>query len=186
MAAQECIRLQGAEQHNLKNIDVEIPKGKLTVITGVSGTGKSSLARHTLFAEGQRRYIESFSPYTRQFLERMPRPAFTQLKGMQAAIAIQAVNSVTTSRSTVATLSELSDGFKLLFGHLATPHCLQCAAPLKAHTLKSALRLLEETLPEKGVVCFTFRYQGPREQAESYLSSQGFSTLHACRQHAPP
>jgi excinuclease ABC subunit A len=128
-----CVR--GARQHNLKNIDVDIPHHRLTVVTGLSGSGKSSLAFDTLYAEGQRRYVETFSPYTRQFLERMDKPEVDHIDGLPPAIAIEQSNSVKTSRSTVGTMTEIADHLKLLFARLASltcPHCGRQVRPLGA------------------------------------------------------
>jgi excinuclease ABC subunit A len=124
-----CVR--GARQHNLKNIDVDIPHHRLTVVTGLSGSGKSSLAFDTLYAEGQRRYVETFSPYTRQFLERMDKPDVDRIDGLPPAIAIEQSNSVKTSRSTVGTMTEIADHLKLLFARLASLTCPQCARQVR-------------------------------------------------------
>src|SRR3984957_3005393 len=129
------IAVRGARQHNLKNIDVDIPHHRLTVVTGLSGSGKSSLAFDTLYAEGQRRYVETFSPYTRQFLERMDKPAVDRIDGLPPAIAIEQSNSVKTSRSTVGTMTEIADHLKLLFARMASltcPHCGRQVRPLGA------------------------------------------------------
>src|SRR5271167_859866 len=129
------IVIRGARQHNLKNISLEIPRNTLTVITGLSGSGKSSLAFDTLYAEGQRRYVETFSPYTRQFLERMDKPDVERIDGLPPAIAIEQSNSVKTSRSTVGTMTEIADHLKLLFARLASltcPHCGRQVRPLGA------------------------------------------------------
>ena len=112
------IRIRGARQHNLKNLDIDIRRGALTVVTGVSGSGKSSLAHHTLYAEGQRRYVESFSAYARQFLDRMSRPDVDLVEGVPPAISIEQQHQVKTSRSTVGTMTELCDFFKLLYARL--------------------------------------------------------------------
>src|SRR5476651_830947 len=113
------ISVRGARQHNLRNIDVDIPHHALTVITGLSGSGKSSLAFDTLYAEGQRRYVETFSPYTRQFLERVDKPQVESIEGIPPAIAIEQANAVRTSRSTVGTMTEIADYLKLLFPRAA-------------------------------------------------------------------
>ena len=113
------IEIRGARQNNLKGIDVRIPLNALTVITGPSGSGKSSLAFDVLYAEGQRRYVESFSAYTRQFLDRMDKPQVDRIDGILPAIAISQGNTVKTSRSTVATMTELHDHLKLLFAKIA-------------------------------------------------------------------
>ncbi|HEY8904536.1 MAG TPA: excinuclease ABC subunit A, partial [Rhodoferax sp.] len=113
--SQGIIRIRGARQHNLKNLDLDIRTGELTVVTGPSGSGKSSLVFDTLFAEGQRRYVETFSAYARQFLDRMDKPAVDKVDGVPPAIAIDQTNPVRSSRSTVGTMTELNDHLKLLF-----------------------------------------------------------------------
>ena len=109
------IKIRGATQNNLKNLDLDIPLGEIIAVTGVSGSGKSSLVFDTLYAEGQRLYVETFSSYARQFLDRMDRPSVENIEGIPPAIAIHQVNAVKTSRSTVGTMTELSDYLKLLF-----------------------------------------------------------------------
>ena len=125
------IRLRGVRHHNLKNFDLDLPVGKLIVVTGLSGSGKSSLAFDTLFAEGQRRYIETFSPYARQFFDRMDKPQVDRIEGIPPAIAIEQRNAVKTTRSTVGTMTELTDYMKLLWPHLATLRCRQCGEPVR-------------------------------------------------------
>jgi excinuclease ABC subunit A len=125
------ISVRGARQHNLKNLDVDIPHHRLTVVTGLSGSGKSSLAFDTLYAEGQRRYVETFSPYTRQFLERMDKPDVDRIDGLPPAIAIEQSNSVKTSRSTVGTMTEIADHLKLLFARLASLTCPRCGRQVR-------------------------------------------------------
>src|SRR5215510_13910328 len=120
------IRLTGVRHNNLKNFDLDLPIGKLIVVTGLSGSGKSSLAFDTLFAEGQRRYIETFSPYARQFFDRMDKPQVDRIEGIPPAIAIEQRNAVKTTRSTVGTMTELTDYLKLLWLHLAQLHCQKC------------------------------------------------------------
>jgi excinuclease ABC subunit A len=132
------IEIIGAREHNLKAIDVAIPVGQLTVVTGVSGSGKSSLAFDVLYAEGQRRYVESFSTYARQFLDRMERPQVDRIDGILPAIAIDQSRPVKTSRSTVGTMTELHDYLKLLFAKVATPYCRQCGAPVTRDSPESA------------------------------------------------
>ena len=111
----QSIRITGARQHNLKNLDLAIPLNQITVVTGVSGSGKSSLAFDTLYAEGQRRYVETFSPYARQFMDRMDRPQVEKIEGIPPAIAIDRKDPVRTSRSTVGTMTEITDYVKLLY-----------------------------------------------------------------------
>ncbi len=126
-----AIRLRGVRHNNLKNFDLDLPLGRLIVITGLSGSGKSSLAFDTLFAEGQRRYIETFSPYARQFFDRMDKPRVDRIEGIPPAIAIEQRNTVRSTRSTVGTMTELCDYMKLLWPHLARLHCRQCGQPVR-------------------------------------------------------
>src|SRR5436853_7895382 len=127
----ERIVIHGARQNNLKNLSLELPLNELVVVTGVSGSGKSSLVFDTLYAEGQRRYVETFSPYARQFLDRMDKPQVDRIEGIPPAIAIDQTNPVRTSRSTVGTMTELADYLKLLWPHLAQLHCRQCGQPVR-------------------------------------------------------
>ena len=126
------IRIRGARQHNLRNLDLDIPRGRLTVITGVSGSGKSSLAFDTLYAEGQRRYVESVSSYARQFLERLPRPDVDAIHGLTPAVAIQQVAPARSARSTVGTATEIHDYLRLLFARLGQVHCGNCGAIVRS------------------------------------------------------
>src|SRR6201999_1849079 len=131
----DIVVIRGARQNNLKGINLDLELNKFHVITGPSGSGKSSLAFDTLYAEGQRRYVETFSPYTRQFLERMDKPDVDRIDGLPPAIAIEQSNAVKTSRSTVGTMTECADHLKLLFARLASltcPHCGRQVRPLGA------------------------------------------------------
>src|SRR6058998_756082 len=129
-SARPVIRLRGVRHNNLKNFDLDMPIGQLIVVTGLSGSGKSSLAFDTLFAEGQRRYIETFSPYARQFLDRMDKPQVDRIDGIPPAIAIDQTNQVRTSRSTVGTMTELADHLKLLFARAGRLFCRGCGQPV--------------------------------------------------------
>jgi excinuclease ABC subunit A len=142
-AYQPLIRIRGARQNNLKNLNLDIPTGELVVVTGVSGSGKSSLVFDTLYAEGQRRYVETFSPYARQFLDRQDRPLVDSIEGIPPAIAIDQTNPVRTSRSTVGTMTELNDHLKLLFAKAAHLHCYQCAREIKRDTPHSILNAIQ-------------------------------------------
>ena len=124
----DAIVIRGARQNNLKNLSLAIPTGELVVVTGVSGSGKSSLVFDTLYAEGQRRYVETFSPYARQFLDRMDKPQVDAIEGIPPAIAIDQTNPVRTSRSTVGTMTELNDHLKLLFARAARSSSAAAAA----------------------------------------------------------
>ncbi len=147
-----ALRLRGARTNNLKGIDLDIEPGTFMVVTGPSGAGKSSLAFGTLYAEGQRRYVESFSAYARQFLERLARPPVDSLEPVPAAIGVDRRASVKTSRSTVATLTELSDYAKQLWAHAATLRCTRCGADVHAHTPQSAAEAVLSSLPGERVV----------------------------------
>jgi excinuclease ABC subunit A len=131
------IRVEGAAQNNLKNLDIEFPLNRLIVVTGVSGSGKSSLAFDTVYSEGQRRYVETFSAYTRQFLDRMDKPRVERIEGIPPAIAIDQTNPVRTSRSTVGTMTELNDHLKLLFARAATLYCRSCGREVRRDTPQS-------------------------------------------------
>ena len=124
--ASENILIKGARQHNLKNIDLEIPRDKLVVFTGLSGSGKSSLAFDTIYAEGQRRYVESLSSYARQFLGQMEKPDLDSIDGLSPAISIDQKTTSKNPRSTVATVTEIYDYLRLLYARVGTPHCPTC------------------------------------------------------------
>ena len=132
----DTITVRGARQHNLKNIDLEIPRGKLVVITGLSGSGKSTLAFDTLYAEGQRRYVESLSAYARQFLERMDKPDVDAIDGLSPAIAIEQKSTTKNPRSTVGTITELHDYLRVLFARIGLPHCHLCGRRITAQTVE--------------------------------------------------
>src|SRR5581483_4463482 len=134
------IVIRGARQHNLKNISLEIPRDKLVVVTGLSGSGKSSLAFDTLYAEGQRRYVESLSAYARQFLELMEKPDVDLIEGLSPAISIEQRNPSRNPRSTVATVTELYDYFRLLFARVGVPHCPKCGKRIRPQSAQSILR----------------------------------------------
>src|SRR6266852_5016467 len=139
------IRLRGVRHNNLKNFDLDLPLRRLIVITGLSGSGKSSLAFDTLFAEGQRRYIETFSPYARQFFDRMDKPQVDRIDGIPPAIAIEQRNSVRTTRSTVGTMTEICDYLKLLWPHLAQLYCRQCGQPVRKETPQFVWQAVKES-----------------------------------------
>jgi len=142
MKAKPKIIIVGARQNNLKNLSLEIPLNEMTVVTGLSGSGKSSLAIDTLYAEGQRRYVESFSAYARQFLDRMDRPAVDQILGIPPAICIQQSNTVKTSRSTVGTMTEIADYMKLFFAKVGLLHCRQCGEVVTCDSPESVFNIL--------------------------------------------
>jgi excinuclease ABC subunit A len=129
--AEESLIVRGAREHNLRNVDVTIPRDRLTVITGLSGSGKSSLAFDTIYAEGQRRYVESLSAYARQFLGLMEKPDVDAIEGLSPAIAIEQKNAGHNPRSTVATVTEIYDYLRLLYARAGTPHCPNCGRPVQ-------------------------------------------------------
>src|SRR3989304_2519118 len=151
----KSIIARGIRVHNLKNINIEIPHKKLVVITGVSGSGKSSLAFDTLFAEGQRRYIESFSAYARQFLEKMDKPDVDHIEGILPAIAIQQKNPVKNRRSTVGTATEINDYLRLLFARIAKTYCSSCKRQVQIDTVSHIVDAVL-TLPEGTKFLVTF------------------------------
>ena len=149
------IRIRGARQHNLKGFDLDIPRRQLTVITGPSGSGKSSLALDTLFAEGQRRYVESLSTYAKQFLERMEKPDVDSVEGISPAVAIEQKNPTKSSRSTVGTATEVYDYLRLLWSRVGRTHCPECDRQVRPDTVSEAVdRVLE--LPEGTRIQVTF------------------------------
>ena len=144
----DVIRVQGAREHNLKNVDVELPRNKLVVITGLSGSGKSSLAFDTIYAEGQRRYVESLSSYARQFLGLMEKPDVDQIDGLSPAISIDQKSTSRNPRSTVATVTEIYDYLRLLFARIGVPHCPVCGKPVARQTTQAIVDQVA-SLPHK-------------------------------------
>jgi excinuclease ABC subunit A len=200
---QGLIRIRGARQHNLKNLDLDIRTGELTVVTGPSGSGKSSLVFDTLYAEGQRRYVETFSAYARQFLDRMDKPAVDKVEGVPPAIAIDQTNPVRSSRSTVGTMTELNDHLKLLFARAGQLFDRQTAQPVRHDSADSIYaELLRRTeaiasgssgdgfgTPEPRLV-ITFPVELPANtsaaEVEQWLSASGFTKVQAEREEVRP
>ena len=142
---EKVIRIVGAKENNLKNISLDIPRDKLVVLTGLSGSGKSSLAFDTIFAEGQRRYMESLSSYARQFLGQMQKPDVDLIEGLSPAIAIDQKTTSSNPRSTVGTITEIYDYLRLMFAHIGTPYCPNCHIPIKPTTVDS---IVSKTMKE--------------------------------------
>ncbi len=185
--SQGLIRIRGARQHNLKNIDLDIRTGELTVVTGPSGSGKSSLVFDTLFAEGQRRYVETFSAYARQFLDRMDKPAVDRVDGVPPAIAIDQTNPVRSSRSTVGTMTELNDHLKLLFARAGALFDKQTAQPVRHDSPESIYaELFARTLGSDPRLVVTFPVELPAnttaDEVAQWLSASGFTKVHAERE----
>src|SRR5512136_3468709 len=142
MPEEKKLIVRGARAHNLKNIDVELPRDKLIVITGLSGSGKSSLAFDTIYAEGQRRYVESLSAYARQFLERMEKPEVDRIEGVCPAIAIRQKNSLRNPRSTVSTTTEIHDYLRLLYARIGRTFCRKCGLEVERESPEVVARRL--------------------------------------------
>jgi excinuclease ABC subunit A len=183
----DAIRIRGARQNNLKNLDLDLPLNELIVVTGVSGSGKSTLVFDTLYAEGQRRYVETFSPYARQFLDRMDKPLVDRIDGIPPAIAIDQTNPVRTSRSTVGTMTELNDHLKLLFARAGTLHCRGCGKPVRRDTPESIRAALDNHAHDAGDprLLLTFPITVPKNFTEAeitaLLSGQGYTRIHEKR-----
>jgi excinuclease ABC subunit A len=172
MTTTDNIILRGVRVHNLKGIDLDVPLNKLIAVTGVSGSGKSSLAFDTLYAEGQRRYIESLSSYARQFLERMDKPDAELIEGIPPAIAIQQKGSAKNPRSTVATVTEIFDFLRVLYARIGAVHCLQCGRPVARDTVDAMIaELTQEPAGTRAFVTFAW----PREKGLAALKKDGFT-----------
>ena len=144
----QYIKIRGANEHNLKNISVDIPRNELVVLTGLSGSGKSSLAFDTIYAEGQRRYMESLSSYARQFLGQMEKPDVESIEGLSPAISIDQKSTNRNPRSTVGTVTEIYDYMRLLYARIGIPHCPKCGREIKKQTVDQMVDQIME-LPER-------------------------------------
>src|SRR5213082_100468 len=176
-SAKDCIEIRGARQNNLKRIDVDLPLGKLTVVTGPSGSGKSSLAFETIYAEGQRRYVETFSPYMRQFLDRMDKPRVDDIRGIPPAIAIEQANPVKSSRSSVGTMTEINDYLKLLWPRVAKAFCPSCGREIRPETAKSiADEVLRDCADKSVLITFWVAVPAKTEPRTffEFLQQQGY------------
>ena len=180
-AADRPIVIKGARVHNLKNIDVTIPRNKMTVVTGVSGSGKSSLAFDTIYAEGQRRYVESLSSYARQFLERMDKPDVDFMQGISPAMAIQQKNTTTNPRSTVGTTTELYDYIRLLFARVGRTYSPVSGSEVKKDTTESVINELNDQLEDKTkfYVLFPLQYEKKKDVKQEFemLRQKGFNRI---------
>ncbi len=177
VSAPESIQIRGARQNNLKGFDLDLPLGKLIVVTGPSGSGKSSLAFDTVYAEGQRRYVETFSPYTRQFLDRMDKPRVDEIRGIPPAIAIEQSNNVKSTRSTIGTMTDVNDYLKLLFPRIAGAFCPKCKRPIRPESAKSILEsVLAEADASPVLITFSVAVPDGTKAADffAFLQQQGF------------
>ena len=173
------IRLRGVRHNNLKNLDLDLPKGKLIVFTGLSGSGKSSLAFDTLFAEGQRRYVETFSPYVRQFFDRMDKPQVDRIDGIPPAIALGQRNTVRTTRSTIGTMTEVCDHMKQLWTHLAQCHCDHCGVPVTRDEPLAVWKTIPNDHADEALVTFDVPLSDKISIAESLqlIGKQGYRRI---------
>ncbi len=174
-----CISLRGARQHNLKGLDLDFAIGQLTVICGVSGSGKTSLALNTLYAEGQRRYIESFSAYSRQFLQRIDKPSFESLTNLPPSVAITRELRTRNNRSTVGTASEILEYLRVVFANQAQLNCYQCNRRVESHNPKTAIDILAQLDERRAIFCFEIGWQTKGELSELLfdLQKSGFIRL---------
>ncbi|MCA8033097.1 excinuclease ABC subunit UvrA [Burkholderia arboris] len=191
MSSSNLIRIRGARQHNLKNLDLDLRTGEMTVVTGPSGSGKSSLVFDTLYAEGQRRYVETFSAYARQFLDRMDRPQVERVDGVPPAIAIDQTNPVRSSRSTVGTMTELNDHLKLLYARAAELFDRKTARQVRHDTPETIYaELVARTQADDPRVVVTFPVELPEavsdEEIAQWLSASGYTRVQAQREVASP
>ena len=173
----DSIVVRGARQHNLKNITVEIPRRRLTVITGLSGSGKSSLAFDTIYAEGQRRYVESLSAYARQFLDQMERPDVDSIEGLSPAISIEQKTTSRSPRSTVGTITEVYDYLRLLYSSIGVPHCHRCGRLVARQSIRQILERIQELPPGERIMVLAPVVRGRKGEYRQFLedlAGQGF------------
>src|ERR1700732_4069039 len=171
------ISVRGARQHNLRNINVDIPRNTLTVVTGLSGSGKSSLAFDTIYAEGQRRYVETLSAYARQFLDQMERPDVDAIDGLSPAISIEQKTTSRSPRSTVGTITEIYDYLRLLYASVGQPHCPHCGRPIPRQSAEQIVERIAALSPGERITVYAPIVRGRkgefREELEA-LDQQGF------------
>ena len=177
MSKSDQIRIRGARQHNLKNVDLDLPRNKLIVFTGVSGSGKSSLAFDTIFAEGQRRYVESLSAYARQFLGQLDKPDVDAIEGLSPAISIDQKSTSHNPRSTVGTVTEIYDYLRLLYGRAGEPHCPICDRSISPQSIDEMVDRVMQ-LPERSkfqlLAPVVRGKKGTHQKLLSGLASEGF------------
>jgi len=171
------ISVRGARQHNLQDVNVRIPRNTLTVVTGLSGSGKSSLAFDTIYAEGQRRYVETLSAYARQFLDQIERPDVDSIEGLSPAISIEQKTTSRSPRSTVGTITEIYDYLRLLYASVGTPHCPNCGRPIQRQTAEQIVqRILQLGTGERVTVMAPMvrGLKGEFKDLLDQLDQQGF------------
>src|SRR5512146_1779257 len=173
----KSITVHGARQHNLKNIDVEIPRNTFTVITGLSGSGKSSLAFDTIYAEGQRRYVETLSTYARQFLDQMERPDVDSIDGLSPAISIEQKTTSRSPRSTAGTITEIYDYLRVLYSSIGVPHCPQCGREISQQSTEQIVKRIMALGGEERVMILAPIVRGRKGEYKKELEKlvrQGF------------
>src|SRR3981081_1031354 len=175
------ITVHGARQHNLKNIDVEIPRNTLTVVTGLSGSGKSSLAFDTIYAEGQRRYVETLSPYARQFLDQMERPEVDSIDGLSPAISIEQKTTSRSPRSTVGTITEIYDYLRVLYASIGVPHCPQCGIEISRQSTEQILQQIMALKQQERVMILAPIVRGRKGEYKKELEKLARSGFNRAR-----
>ena len=169
----ETINIRGARQHNLKNITLEIPRNSFVVITGLSGSGKSSLAFDTIYAEGQRRYVESLSAYARQFLDQMERPDVDSIEGLSPAISIEQKTTIRSARSTVGTITEIYDYLRLLYSSIGIPHCHKCGQLIATQSVTQILDRIKDLSQGERIMILAPVISGRKGEYRQLLDNLG-------------
>ena len=183
--AHDWIAVRGARVHNLKNIDVDLPRDQLVVITGLSGSGKSSLAFDTIYAEGQRRYVESLSSYARQFLEQMEKPDVDLIDGLSPAIAIEQKTTGSNPRSTVGTVTEIYDYLRLLFANIGVPHCHLCGREISSQSLERIIDMVMLSPNDERVNVLAPIVRGPQGRVQEGAGGPARARLHQGARRRP-
>ena len=183
---QEYIHVKGAREHNLKNIDIKIPRDKLVVLTGLSGSGKSSLAFDTIYAEGQRRYVESLSSYARQFLGQMDKPDVDYIDGLSPAISIDQKTTSQNPRSTVGTVTEIYDYMRLLWARIGTPHCPKCGKEIHQQTIDQIIDRLMALEEKRACSCSRRSSEARRVSTTRYLRMPASRAMSRARRRRNP
>src|SRR5665213_2256603 len=165
------ISVRGARQHNLQDISVRIPRNTLTVVTGLSGSGKSSLAFDTIYAEGQRRYVETLSAYARQFLDQIERPDVDAIEGLSPAIAIEQRTTSRSPRSTVGTITEIYDYLRLLYASVGTPHCPHCGRPIARQTAEQIVQRIMDLGKGERVTIMAPWFEAAKANSKTFLTN---------------